>query len=225
MKKKIKAVIFDMDGVLVDSEISGYKYYKQASLEVGAKWDDDMYLSTLGMTFADSDRKYIEFYGSKDILDKVVQRYHKLFFDDAYPNGDVPLKKGCREVIEYVQENNIPHCLATGSPMYVVDLSFLNQGYDKVPFEHIVTGDEVVNGKPDPEIFIKAAKLMNVDVQDCMIVEDSRNGIKAAHNANALAVLVPDIIKPDEEMLNNADYVKNDLLEVKDLIAELIVKD
>lgn len=225
MKKHIKAVIFDMDGVLIDSETIAYDCFRQASLEVGAKWDEDFYLSTLGMNFAKTEESFIQFYGNKDTLDKVQEKCHKLLFDDAYPNGKVPLKKGCRQIIEHLKNKGIPCALATSSPMFMVELSFLNQGYDKIPFDYIMNGDQVTNSKPNPEIFLKAAKLLNTNPEDCLIVEDSKNGVKAARNANAVTVLVPDIIKPSEEMIANADYIKKDLFEVMDLIDELIVKD
>ena len=101
-------------------------------------------------------------------------------------------------------------------------LDFIQNGYNKIPFDHIVTGDQIINSKPNPEIFIKAANLMNISINDCLVVEDSPKGIDAAYSSGTQSCFVPDLVKANESILSKATYHKNNLLEVIQLIESLI---
>lgn len=216
----IKAIIFDMDGVLIDSERVSLECFKKAAKIHGVDLDIGLYMSTIGQNAKTCDEIYMCCFKDRELLTKAKITYQTLFKEES-ENHRISLKKGAREIIEYLQKNNYLYALATSSAMPYVEMAFKNQGYQEIPFKHIMTGDKIINSKPDPEIFIKAANLMNVDVKDCLIIEDSLNGIKAAYNANATSCLVPDIIEPNEEMINKANYIKNNLLEVLDLIKEI----
>lgn len=218
--RKIKAVIFDMDGVIADSEVVGKKCFILASEENGMPINEEVYMSVIGKTYGEGDAIMLAYYKDKNLLDAISKRHMELF-SKAYHEGKVPLKKGAKEILSYLKENKIPHGLATSSPMRMVDLTFKSQGYSEFPFDCVTTGDEVNHGKPDPEIFLKAAKKLNVDIKNCLIVEDSCNGIKAARASTGISCLVPDILGKTDEMLQNADYCKDNLLEVIDIIKEL----
>ena len=220
--KKIKAVIFDMDGVLFDSETTCLECFRRAFQDVNVEFDENFYLTLLGTTRQETRAKFIESLGSEEIFNKMYKRFQELFFLDYYPNGKVKFKIGAIECMNYLRQNNIPFGLATSNSRKTADLAFSSQGYETIPFDYIITGENLTHSKPHPEVFLKTAKMMNIDITDCMVVEDSRNGILAAHNAKSISVLVPDIIKPDEEMTKAATYIKKDLLEVKKLIEELI---
>lgn len=217
MNRKIKAVIFDMDGVIFDSEACGLKCFLESCKQMGLEENPNPYLSSMGSTYEQSDNIMMEYFKDEKLFKDTMDIYNVLFHN-AYSEGKVHFKKGAEEIIKYLTDNNIPFALATSSPMYMVDMSFSNQGYKQVPFKYIVTGDKVTNSKPHPEIFIKAANLMGVDPKDCAVIEDSRNGILAARRSEGLAILVPDMLEPDKEMKEAAHYILKDLTEVQKLI-------
>lgn len=223
MLKKIKAVILDMDGVLVDSELFSKNCFEKTCNSLNIGYNEKFYLSTVGRTYDECNRMITEYLGGADNFKIFQDRYNELH-NGAYEKGLIKLKKGCRELLSFLQDRNIPYALATSSPYRIVEASFLNQGYIKVPFKYVITGEEVINGKPDPEIFIKCAKLMNQYIEECMIVEDSINGVRAAYESKALTVFVPDIISPTEEVIKKSDYQLNDLFEVKSLINNIFEK-
>lgn len=222
MERKIKAVIFDMDGVMVDSERKALACFEETCNQLNIEFDREFYISTIGRTYKQCDDMYTEKYGL-ELFNKIHSLYQEMY-ESYYSKGLINLKKGCREIISYLQENNIPYALATSSPYRIVEASFLNQGYEEVPFKYVMTGEHVKKSKPDPEIFIRASELMNVNIKACMIIEDSRNGIIAAKSSGAISVLVPDIIEATKEMKDNADYIKEDLIQVRELIEQLISK-
>lgn len=219
----MKAIIFDMDGVLIDSERVSLECFKKAAKIHGVELDIDLYMSTIGQNAKTCDETYMRCFKDRELLTNAKITYKNLFKEES-DNGRIPLKKGAREIIASLKNNNYPYALATSSARPYVEMAFINQGYSEVPFKYIMTGDKINNSKPDPEIFIKAAEMMGVDVKDCLIVEDSLNGIKAAYNAKATSCLVPDIVEPNEEMLNKANYIKKDLLEVLELIKNNLVQ-
>lgn len=219
--KKIKAVIFDMDGVLIDSETTEKKNMIKSAEMNSLPFEDDFFELFLGCNDEMSYQILLDRYKDSKIVDKYLNDLEQLQAKE-YKEGNIKLKPGTREIIYYLINSNIPYALATGSSRKYVELDFLQNGYDKIPFDHIVTGDQIINSKPDPEIFIKAANLMNIDITDCLVVEDSPKGIEAAHSSGAQSCFVPDLVKASENILSKATYHKNNLLEVIQLIDTLI---
>lgn len=219
--KKIKAVIFDMDGVLIDSETIEKKNMIKSAEMNSLPFEDEFFEIFLGCNDEMSYKLLLERYKNSNIVDKYLSDLEQLQAKE-YKEGNVKLKHGTREIIDYLRNNNIPYALATGSSYKYVELDFLQNGYDKIPFDYIVTGDKIINSKPNPEIFIKAANLMNININDCLIVEDSPKGIEAAYSSGAQSCFVPDLVKANQNILSKATFHKNNLLEVIQLIETLI---
>lgn len=219
--RKIKAVVFDMDGVLIDSETIEKKNMIKSAETNSLPFEDEFFEIFLGCNDEMSYQILLDRYKDSKIVDKYLNDLEQLQANE-YKEGNIKLKPGTREIIDYLRNNNIPYALATGSSYKYVELDFLQNGYDKIPFDHIVTGDQITNSKPDPEIFIKAANLMNIDINDCLVVEDSPKGIEAAYKSEAQSCFVPDLVKANENILSKATYHKNNLLEVIQLIDTLI---
>ncbi len=215
--RKIKAVIFDMDGIITDSE----KWAKQIMFDIlkdhGLPYSDEIYNPLLGINM----NQAIEYLNtitnstkiSKEMLDQFSVNILK-----ALSLGKVPFKKGAIELIDSLNEANFPIALATSGSKEKVRVSF-NGNNREVPFTHIITGDMVTCSKPNPEIFLLAAKEMNIDIKNCLILEDSYNGLKAALNAEAIACMVPDLLEPTEELKKQV-IIKKDLFEVKEMLKE-----
>lgn len=219
--KKIKAVIFDMDGVLIDSETIEKKNMIKSAEMNSLPFEDEFFEIFLGCNDEMSYKLLLERYKNSNIVDKYLSDLEQLQAKE-YKEGNVKLKHGTREIIDYLRNNNIPYALATGSSYKYVELDFLQNGYDKIPFDYIVTGDKIINSKPNPEIFIKVANLMNININDCLIVEDSPKGIEAAYSSGAQSCFVPDLVKANQNILSKATFHKNNLLEVIQLIETLI---
>lgn len=219
--RKIKAVVFDMDGVLIDSETIEKKNIIKSAETNSLPFEDEFFEIFLGCNDEMSYQILLDRYKDSKIVDKYLNDLEQLQANE-YKEGNIKLKPGTREIIDYLRNNNIPYALATGSSYKYVELDFLQNGYDKIPFDHIVTGDQITNSKPDPEIFIKAANLMNIDINDCLVVEDSPKGIEAAYSSGAQSCFVPDLVKANQNILSKATFHKNNLFEVIQLIETLI---
>lgn len=219
--RKIKAVVFDMDGVLIDSETIEKKNMIKSAETNLLPFEDEFFEIFLGCNDEMSYQILLDRYKDSKIVDKYLNDLEQLQANE-YKEGNIKLKPGTREIIDYLRNNNIPYALATGSSYKYVELDFLQNGYDKIPFDHIVTGDQITNSKPDPEIFIKAANLMNIDINDCLVVEDSPKGIEAAYSSGAQSCFVPDLVKANQNILSKATFHKNNLFEVIQLIETLI---
>lgn len=219
--RKIKAVVFDMDGVLIDSETIEKKNMIKSAETNSLPFEDEFFEIFLGCNDEMSYQILLDRYKDSKIVDKYLNDLEQLQANE-YKEGNIKLKHGTREIIDYLRNNNIPYALATGSSYKYVELDFLQNGYDKIPFDYIVTGDKIINSKPNPEIFIKAANLMNIDINDCLVVEDSPKGIEAAYSSGAQSCFVPDLVKANQNILSKATFHKNNLFEVIQLIETLI---
>lgn len=218
---KVKAVIFDMDGVLVDSEAIVRESMRKGAEKYSLPFEDDFYELFLGCNDEMTLKILYDRYHDQKLAERILDDSYALIMQE-YADGNVHLKNGCRELLSFMKENGIPYALATGSSYEFVKMDFLNNGYDTVPFEHVVTGDMILNSKPDPEIFIKAAASMDQDIKDCLIIEDSPKGLEAAYHSGARSCFIPDLVRPRKDLLEKADYCCSDLFELMDLIKDLI---
>lgn len=217
---KIKAIIFDMDGVLVDSESVVRECMRKSAEMFSLPYEDKFYELFLGCNDEMSTRILAERYHDEEIAVRMMEDI-AIRSSKEYEDGNIRLKPGCREVIAYLQKIGMPYALATGSSYPYVEMNFLRNGYDQVPFDFIVTGDKISKSKPDPEIFLKAAELMDQDIRDCLIVEDSPKGLEAASRSEGKVCFVPDLVEANQELLDKSDYYQNDLFGVIELIKEL----
>jgi HAD superfamily hydrolase (TIGR01509 family) len=217
---KIKAIIFDMDGVLVDSEAIKRNCMRKCTEKYSLPFEDEFYALFLGCNDEMSVKIMTDRYRDEDLVVNLMNDINRLSKEE-FEKGSFRLKRGCREILDHLKKKNIPYALATGSSYDYVEMDFLRNGYDEVPFKYIVTGDRITHSKPDPEIFLKAAELMKQDIRDCLIIEDSPKGIEAAYRSGARSCFIPDLVKPNPEILKKADYHRNDLFELIHLIDDL----
>lgn len=212
--KKVKGIIFDMDGLLFDTE----SIYCEANLVVAEKYD----LPFTKETYA----KYI---GISD--EEVWADLHKIFADhgeetvqkfideswgiahDRFKTGEVDLKPGVHELLAYLEDKNIPRVLASSNVRPVIEILLEHAGIrDK--FSDIISAEDVKFAKPDPEIFVIAADRLGIDPADGLVLEDSKNGILAAEGAGVPVVMVPDIVPPTADLKEKTEAVLSSLHEV-----------
>lgn len=216
--KEIKGVIFDMDGVLFDSERFTEECMREACIRMGVPcvphWG---YRLGLGSTHEDCVRIFGQFIGDKEITEKTLRLTYSIELDHVREGIDI-LKPGALEIVNYLDEHSFPMVLATSSVSYRISILFENSRFHRQPFTKIVCGDDVVNGKPDPEVFLKAAARLDLPPHNCMVIEDSIKGLQASLAAGAITVMVPDMIGITPELENEVYCVKKDLYEVMEIL-------
>lgn len=207
----IKAIIFDMDGVLIDSEPYWFRVEQMLLAKYSIAGDSkDFRYEIMGLN--DEDTLKIlkkKFNIPADI--KEMQHFRWKALLEIYSN-ELELRKGVRNLLDFINKNDIPCALATSSPLIIKDY-VLEKTKIKHYFQSIITTDKVQNGKPAPDMFLKAAEELNVSPKYCLVFEDAPNGIRAANEAgmNCIGVLHDFNSKKD---LSGAFKIVNELTEI-----------
>lgn len=209
----IEAVIFDMDGVIYDTEAFYLKHWIQVFNEFGYKMTKEVYVNAMGRGRKKVKEYFKSIYGDNLPIDEMYKIKDKLLFD-AVRNKEVPLKDGAIELLEFLKSKNIKTALATSAKRERLDIQLDGSPIVKY-FDAIVCGDDVVNSKPDPEIFLKAAKLIDSDPTKSIVIEDSEAGIKAAHDGGIIGLHVEDLKEADDNIKENAYKLFKNLSEIK----------
>ncbi|MBO4438314.1 MAG: HAD family phosphatase [Spirochaetaceae bacterium] len=193
----IKAVIFDMDGVILDSESVCDKTWEAALAEEGFVDDKDAINKCRGTNYADTCKILHELYGSDFPAEKFMARGSELFHQIENEQG-IPLLPYAKEVLEYLSAKYI---MALASSTREASVRRLLKDKDVLGyFKTLTTGDMVSHSKPDPEIYRLACASIGLPPEVCVAVEDSPNGIKSAYTAGLKVVMVPDRIAPTKEI-------------------------
>ena len=216
----MKAVVFDMDGVIFDSERAIYNEWVELSKKYNFTNLDIPYKKCIGVNSKMTREIFLEYYGPDFPYDKYCKEqsesYHK-----KYDNGNLPMKKGVVELLSSLKDNDYRIAIASSTRTAVVESQLESAGLSHY-FDVIIGGDMVEKSKPNPDIFLLASQKLGGTANTTYVIEDSYNGIKAAHSAGMIPIMVPDMIEPNDEMRLKAKYIKADLLEVKKLIIPTI---
>ena len=209
---KIKAIIFDMDGVIFDTETVYLKVWSDVFEKYGYKMTKEIYASVLGTGRENVKKVFLNCFGDNlPIDDMYIEKDENLATEIE---KGVPLKLGVYEILEYLKENNFKIALATSA---ISERAFkqLNQANIEGFFDVIVCRDDVIKTKPNPEIFLKAANKLGVSPEECVVIEDSSAGIEAAVNAGMVPIHVVDLKEADEKILSNSYKSFEDLNEIR----------
>ena len=214
--KNIRAVIFDMDGLILDSEKIAFKCFKKVLSEYGYEMSESYYLTLIGTNSKGTKEAMLNRYGSWFPFEVIYEEVLNLIAKEIEENG-VDLKAGVIELIDYLIECGYKIAVATSTHRSKAEkLLKLVNVKDKLNF--IICGDDIVDSKPNPEIFLKAAQGLGVDPKECIVLEDSKAGIEAAFRAGMKGINIPDMKKPDSEMKDKAFKIFDSLLDVKKYI-------
>ncbi|MBP5275210.1 MAG: HAD family phosphatase [Lachnospiraceae bacterium] len=208
----VKAVIFDMDGVIFDSERIIIELWEDFGEKNNMPHMHDVTIRCVGLNDKATEEVFKEVYGD----DYDYRRFQKIIskqYHEMADGGKLPMMIGVREILDYLKDNGYKIALASSTRTEVVT-NQLKAANIYEYFDKVVCGDTVTHSKPHPEIFLKAADQLGVDITKVYIIEDSFNGIRAAHAAKAMPIMVPDMIEPDDEMREKAFKILNSLLEV-----------
>ena len=206
-----QAVIFDMDGLLLDSEVIYGRVWEQAAVELGYSSSLSDYLDYVGRRAEDCDSDLQACYGTEFPISLFWQRQVHLYNEHRQKYG-VPLKPGAEELLDFLRSCHIPAAVATSTHR---EEALLGLGDLASLFDVIVTGDEVSNGKPNPEIFLLAAQRLNTAPTSCLVLEDAEAGVRAANAASMPVIIVPDLKPCTEEIATYVTCICSSLFEVK----------
>lgn len=193
-----KAAIFDMDGLLLDSERICRKCIIEAGRRIGYAIDPAVYLSCIGSNEERTKAILIEGHGDDFPYDEIYKLWRELYFAETMEKP-IPIKPGAEKLLQDIVDSNTPLALATSTAFEHAQIKLRNSKLIDY-FDFIIGGDQVSKGKPDPEIYVKAAARHNVAPADCIAFEDSENGVRAALGAGINVIQVPDIVHPSKEL-------------------------
>ena len=217
--RSINGVIFDMDGIIFDTETISFDSWKHVCSEVGYELDKEFYCTLIGRNVKGIGKLMIEKFGEdfpiESLYEKKVDRQMKIIEKEG-----VPLKKGIHELLDYLRINNYKIAVATSTSRNRAE-HLLKLGGILPKVDYVICGDEVVNSKPDPEIFLKAAEKLGVVPEECVVLEDSGAGIEAAYSAGMRGINIPDMKVPDENIKSKSYKICDSLLDVIDLLQSI----
>lgn len=206
-------VIFDMDGLMFDTERVFIAAWDYAGEKIGIGKAGYMVYKTLGMNIVASYNVWKDEFGDSYNQDE-LRKYTKEFLQKYYVENKAPVKKGLYNLLDYLRRNSYKMAVASSSPRWEVEKHLRDANiYDY--FAGIVCGDMIQKSKPDPEIYLKACELLEVSPSECYALEDSKNGLLSAYRAGCKPIMVPDLWQPDDEILKVIVGKYNDLDEVK----------
>lgn len=205
----IKAVIFDMDGLMINSEEITFEGYQVVLKDMDLTITRDFYKTLLGKPVKEIYELFYKEYGQSFPIETVIKKVHE-YMANLFDTQGVPLKKGLLDLLIFLKNNNYKTIVATSSQRSRVD-KILTKANLTSYFDDSICGDEVTKGKPNPEIFLKACKKLNIETKDAIILEDSEAGIEAGYQANIPVYCVPDMKYPEPEFSKKAADIIDDL--------------
>lgn len=213
LPRPVAAVVFDMDGLLFDTERLHARAALAAAKEIGCPLEMEVFLKLLGTT--EARRILAEHYGASypfDALRVAWGNHMKVLLD-----SDLQPKAGALELLDLLDDLAVPRAIATSSSHATVEDHLAR--LDLVGrFHHIVAHGDYANSKPAPDPFLRAAERLQVDPRHCLALEDSLNGVRSASSAGMMTVMVPDLIQPTAEIRGLCATVVGSLLEVPVLL-------
>ncbi len=214
---KIKAVLFDMDGLMVDTESLSTEAFINSAKAQGYNMTKEETLKVLGFTKANIYQFWIDYFqGTNADGKKLVDDHYEYIENVLYTVGPEKMPY-VEELLKYLKENNYKIAVASSS-----DTADIKNNLEKTKLEkyidEIASGAEVENGKPAPDVFLLAAERLDVDPKDCLILEDSKAGIKAGKASGAMVFMVPDMFTVDKECEDTADRILTNLGEVIEIL-------
>lgn len=212
----IKGAIFDMDGLLFDTERVYQQTWQEIAQEKGVELGSDFPKAISGTTGAYMCQVIEHYYhvsDGKNIIEECMKRVRQKL------SKYVPIKEGVHEILDFFREKEIRIAVASSSRAEQIESNLKIAGIREY-FSEVISGTEVKHGKPAPDIFLLAAERICCEPGECYVFEDSENGIKAGYAAGCVTVMVPDLIEASLEILPYCMIVCSDLIQAKRKISE-----
>lgn len=206
---KYEAVIFDLDGLMVNTEIMAFNLWKTEAAKMGYEIPIELYRRFIGASRNVVDGIIKEMNFSDQLLLNIRDRRNP-FFKEFFPEPGSCNKPGLVELCNYLKENGIRIAIASSSYRDYVDMVIGHLGFDLNP-DVVVCGNEVKVAKPNPDVFLKAEEMLGLPAEKCLILEDSKNGILAAKAANTEVIYIEDMV-PEDDIMRSIYKAKCDTL-------------
>ncbi len=215
---ELDAVVFDMDGVIFDTETIALRSWQDTADAHGLGDITETAMKCVGRSTVDTLKIFEEAYGDRVSIEQMhIECINR--FNEIMETEGIPIKKGARELLEFLKASGAKVALASSTSYDRVVMELKDADLFKY-FRVIVGGNMIEHSKPEPDIYLLACEKLGADPTKSAAVEDSRNGIISASRAGMLPFLVPDIIEPDEEMIKLSHRQFKDLLEVRDYLEQ-----
>lgn len=211
--KRPAAVLFDMDGLLLDTEVTLKLIWQREAARLGFDLSDDLYAHLVGVPNVLCEEKLVQWFVNFP-LDEFRRRWKAAREDERRTVG-IPPKAGALELVSWIEEQGVPMALATSSRREAVER---NREFcpELFRFASIMTVEEVERPKPDPDIYLRTCAALGVSPGACVIFEDSNPGMRAAIASGARAIMVPDLVTPEPEVLAGAARIFPSLVHALD---------
>jgi len=213
----MEAVIFDLDGLLADTEIISLKVYQELLEDFGIPFTEETYSREYsGHREEENVQRFLDTYDLPWNFDQTLEKVYEL--EARILAKGVNLKKGAKNLLAFLQREGIPIALATSSVESRARMILDSNGILSL-FDHLVFAKDVKRSKPYPDIFLKACSVLNVlPEENCLVLEDSEAGIEAAYRAGIPVICIPDLKMPAQSFLNKTEQVFQDLDAVRDYL-------
>ena len=214
---KIKAVLFDMDGLMIDTERLSTEAFIKSAKAQGYNMTKEETLKVLGYTKASIYQFWIDYFQGTNVDGKKLVDDHYEYIEKILYTVGPEKMPYVEELLKYLRENNYKIAVASSSDTADIKNNLEKTNLEKY-IDEIASGAEVENGKPAPDVFLLAAERLGVDAKDCLILEDSKAGIKAGKASGAMVFMVPDMFTVDKECEDTADRILKNLGEVIEIL-------
>jgi HAD superfamily hydrolase (TIGR01509 family) len=214
-----RAVVFDMDGLMLDTERIAPRCWSEAASVLGVPFDTALILAMIGRNSRDSRQFVLAHYGDDYPVDALMQE-SRAQFDAIVLRESIAVKPGLHALLEWLEMRSIPRAIATSTHRERAQEHLERCGL-RSRFHALVGGDEVIHGKPAPDIFLLAATRLDVDPAHCVVLEDSEHGVRGALAAGMIPIMVPDMLAPSEDLLARGPLVLASLADVRLHLAAL----
>ena len=209
---KIKAIIFDMDGVLFDTEKIYLDVWTKVFDKYGYKMTKEIYCKVIATGRENVKKVFKEEFGENIPIDKMYKEKDEALYEEI--KKKIPIKDGAYDLLKYLKDKKYKLALATSASKERMEKQ-LNQSDFKKLFDEIVCREDVEKAKPNPEIFLKAANKLKVSPEECIVIEDSSAGVEAAYKGNMTPIHVVDLKEADEKIKRYSYKSFNNLYEIK----------
>jgi HAD superfamily hydrolase (TIGR01509 family) len=209
---RFSAVIFDMDGLVLDTERTYFIAWQHAAKAMGYHLSDEFCQSVSGLGGTDVKEKLLLECGADFDLQGFKQQADVAWHQHVHQHG-IEIKTGFVELLAFIHQHQLPYCLATNSRRTNAVECLALAGLSTV-FSTIISRDEVQHSKPAPDIFLAAAHTLQVPIQHCLVLEDSHTGVVAASKAGAFTLYVPSTVQIATQTIELCDLMLPDLLHV-----------
>lgn len=213
--RPVEAVVFDMDGLLIDSEGLVREGMRRAAATLDVDLPEALCAAMIGLPFPECKVMMQDHFGPAFAMERFLAEERREI--EALFLEGVALKGGVRELLAHLDDLGLPRAVATSSGRAAVDLNLGRHGL-LAGFHAIVAREDVTRHKPYPDPYLRAAELLGVAPAACLALEDSHNGVRAAHAAGMMTVMVPDLLDPTEEMREKCASIEDSLHDVLRLL-------